>query len=135
MCKQVVINNSTPIWVCPNAMKQNEDCVFCKCHECYMENIEFTKRNSRRSARCQKINNEKEGMNSKLSKQNTTAKTLVECDHLNLNCCFDFSYFSREYLAVRKKKNRKLPITCTICHREIVNKIDVQNTNTKDVII
>ena len=85
-------------------MRQNEDCVFCKCHECYMENINFTKRDSRRSARCQKISNEKEGMNAKLSQQYTTAKTLVECDHLNLNCCFDFSYFSREYIAVRQKK-------------------------------
>ena len=63
---------------------------------------------SRRSARCQKISNEKEGMNAKLSQQYTTAKSLVECDHLNLNCCFDFSYFLREYIVVRQKKNHKL---------------------------
>ena len=116
-------------------MRQNEDCVFCKCHECYMENINLTKRDSRRSARCQKISNEKEGMNAKLSQQYTTAKTLVECDHLNLNCCFDFSYFSREYIAVRQKKNRKLPIICSICHREIVNKIDGRKMNPNVVII
>ena len=64
-----------PIWVCPNVMRHNEDCVFCKCHEYYMENINFTKQDSRRSARCQKISNEKEGMNAKLSQQYTTAKT------------------------------------------------------------
>ena len=116
-------------------MKQNEDCVFYKYHECYMENINFTKQDSRRLARCQKIGNEKEGTNSKLSQQYATAKTLVECDHLNLNCCFDFSYFLREYIAVRQKKNHKLPIIYTICHREIVNKIDGQKTNPKVVII
>ena len=37
MCKQVVIKNSMSIWVRPNTMKQNEDCVFCKCHECYCD--------------------------------------------------------------------------------------------------
>ena len=100
-----------------------------------MENINFTKRDSRRSGRCQKISNEKEGMNAKLSQQYTTVKTLVECDHLNLNCCFDFSYFSCEYIAVRQKKNYKVPIICSFCHREIVNKTDGQKTNPKVVII
>ena len=91
--------------------------MFCKCHECYIENINFTKRDSRRSACCQKISNEKEGMNAKLSQQYKPAKTLVECDLLNLNGCFDFSYFLREYIAVRQQKNHKLPIICSICHR------------------
>ena len=74
-------------------------------------------------------------MNAKLPQQYTTAKILVECDHLNLNCCFDFSYYSREYIAVRQKKNHKSPIICSICHNEIVNKIDGRKTNPKVVII
>lgn len=135
---KVVINNTTPIWVCQNAMKQNEDCLYCKCNKCYMKdscnsvniNIE-----SRRSTRCRKKSNEKEGKISTKTQQFATAKTYVECDHDTLICCYESAYFTPDYIAVRQKKNHKLPIVCSICQFEILNKIDEKEMNPKVVAL
>ena len=31
-----LISLTTPLWICQNTMKPHEDCVFCKCNQCYM---------------------------------------------------------------------------------------------------
>ena len=128
---QVIINHTNPIWVCQNAMKQDEDCLFCKCNECYMNECNkdvTTNINSRRSMRCRRNNNAKEGLVTKKTQQYATAKTYVACDHDTLICSYESAYFTREYIAVREKKNHKLPTMCSICKREILNKLDDINT-------
>ena len=129
---QVIINHTNPIWVCQNAMKQDEDCLFCKCNECYMKDSNkhdvTTNIKSRRSMRCRRNINAKEGLVTKKTQQYATAKTYVACDHDTLVCSYESAYFTREYIAVREKKNHKLPTMCSICKREILNKLDDINT-------
>ena len=90
---------------------------------------------SRRSTRCRRIINEKEGLVTKKTQQYATAKTYVECDHDTLICCYESAYFTRDYIAVRQKKKHKLPIMCSICKREILNKIDVKGKHFENDIM
>ena len=135
---QVIINHTNPIWVCQNAMKQDEDCLFCKCNECYMKESNkhvTTNISSRRSMRCRRNNNAKEGLVTKKTQQYATAKTYVACDHDTLICSYESAYFTREYIAVREKKKHTLPTICSICKREILNKLDeMDTTNDSDSI-
>lgn len=131
---QVIISDGQPIWVCVNAMKQDEDCVFCKCNKCYMKETEETKvfarksKPTRRSVRCKKVENVKEGLIVEKKQRQVTAKTHMNCDHETLNCCIDHSYFSKQYIKKRIQKKHKLPIFCSVCKFEIVDKVD-DNTN------
>ena len=109
-------------------MKRDEDCLYCLCNDCYMRESKknetlSNKKNSRRSIRCQKSNNIREGMSSKKIQMFTTAKTHVICDHITLNCYIDFTYFTKEYIKKRQDLGHKLPTKCTKCGRFIVNKI------------
>ena len=89
---------------------------------------------SRRSTRCRKISNEKEGLATKKTQQFATAKTFLECDHDTLICCYESAYFTSDYIAVRQEKNHKLPIVCSICQCEILNKIDELQMNLNKVV-
>ena len=109
-------------------MKKDEECLYCLCNDCYMkdskknDNLSNT-RNSRRSIRCKKSDNVKEGMAAKKIQMFTTAKTHVICDHITLNCYIDFTYFKKDYIKKRQDLCHKLPIKCTKCERFIVSKI------------
>ena len=125
----VLISLTTPLWICPNTMKPHENCLFCKCSQCYMKATEGrgTTQNmikqSRRSARCIKAKNIQEGMFVSPLQKQTTAKTVVACDHEFLQSYTDHSYFVAEYIKRRNDKGHKLPIKCSVCNAFIVDKL------------
>ena len=128
--KTVLISDISPLWICPNAMKTHENCIFCKCNKCYNNPVKDTKndvndtRRSRRSIRCVQALNAKEGMAIVKLQRQTTAKTIVECNHEILQCFTDYTYFGKEYLKRRTKKGHKLPIKCSSCLSLIVDRIE-----------
>jgi len=83
-----------------------------------------TNKRSRRSARCIKAGNIKEGMSVSPLQNKTTAKTIVACDHEFLQSYSECSYFEKEYIKRRNGKGHKLPVKCSVCNAFIVDKLE-----------
>ena len=90
-------------------------------------------KSTRRSVRCKKVENMKEGLIVEKKQRHVTAKTHMNCDHETLICCIDHSYFSKQYIKKRIQKKHKLPIFCSVCKFEIVDKFDT-NVNQNEHI-
>ena len=60
--------------------------------------------------------NAKEGMPILKLQEQTTAKTIVECDHQILQCYIEYTNFGKEYVKQRTTKGHKLPICVLLVH-------------------
>ena len=149
--KEVLICDTKPIMVCSNSMNKNHKCVFCKCFECHMKETQKeevsskkskgevkrsdSKRTRNHSKRVQKAKNLSQGS---ISSKGTcsTGRDLNEdgdhrCDHIDdLSFFTDASFFTNIYKLRNEKNNQDskksdvfLPTKCSLCEREIVNKL------------
>ena len=121
--KKCVINGSSNLWVCVNAMNDCHTCIFCKCPSCYLteQKLESRKRNTRgRRHQMKSIDDQNlhTGRRNKLSKCHQTN----HADN-HLIPYSDSTYFSSSYQKrIALNKNKFIPTECSECGAVLVDK-------------
>ena len=113
----VVVNAKHILWVCPLAMKKERKCTYCKCHNCFKKSKMFSSQS--RVTRGNRSSNRHNSIDDK--------KKVISCgghsDH-TLQAWTDSLFFTKQYkLNNNKKMNTNLPVKCSECGSDLVDKL------------
>ena len=102
---KVLVDSSSPLWVCKNAMRTHMTCVFAWCNPCYSK-----KTTSRRRTKKARSDHEEN-----------------KCHHdlQDLDSWTDKAYFTSAYKAQVEENGEFMPIVCRECKRKLVSQISV----------
>ena len=97
------VGNKNPLWVCPNAMKKDKNCIYALCNNCHMEKMQ-----PRTSKKKMKAFDSRTG-----------------CNHHNLNCFADEAYFTQSYRTRCVLEKYHTPSTCSNCNKLLTSEKNV----------
>jgi len=112
----VIVNAKNVLWVCPLAMKKEEECIYCKCHNCFANSTLFSSKN--RVTRGGRSNNRRKSIDDK-----ALNLTCGHSDH-TLHAWTDSLFFTKQYkMRNEREKNSHFPVKCSECGGNLVDKI------------
>lgn len=118
-----IVDQKHVLWTCHKACKiEYSDCCFCVCSVCYNDmTVDVT--------------TSKKKVHKKQSKRRRTSRSVDDditiCKHNveDLVPFMDQSFFSKKYKITIAQEKYKLPVVCSICENELVDRIRSDDTS------